>query len=275
VDEARDLVRRAFPGRAVQVEGEGQLSWAFRVDNELVVRVPRHAFGVERLRYEVALLAAIRPRLTVTVPEIVDAILDRPAGEAYVVHRCIPGRILDLASVEAMEPSRLESVGRQIGIFLRELHAIDVADLDAPRLTPSGFAAQLAAEVDAVPSDVVTKTQVAGLHRTLRALATVPDSPMVLCHTDIGGNILVDDADGSVGVIDFGSCFVTHPALDVASLSVLGTTVLVAAASEYPLLGALSAEADAVRQTFMCQDVLYGARQQDWDYIRSMFSEEN
>jgi aminoglycoside phosphotransferase (APT) family kinase protein len=238
------------------------------------VRVPRHAFGVERLRYEVALLAAIRPRRSVTVPETVDAVLDRPAGEAYVVHRHIPGRILDLASVEAMDPARLESVGRQVGVFLRELHAIDVTDLDAPRLTPSEFAAQLAAEVDALPSDVVTKTQVGGLHRDLRALATVPDSPMVLCHTDIGGNIVVD-ADGSVGVIDFGSCFVTHPALDVASLSVLGTTVLVAAASEYPLLGALSAEADAVRQTFMCQDVLYGARQQDWDYIRSMFSETN
>src|SRR5437588_11979073 len=82
MEEAIDLVRRVFPGRTVEVEGEGQLSSAFRVDDDLVVRVPRHAFGVERLRHEVALLAAIRAEMSVAVPEIVDVVLDQPACAA-------------------------------------------------------------------------------------------------------------------------------------------------------------------------------------------------
>ena len=86
------------------------------------------------------------------------------------------------------------------------------------------------------------------------------------------GNIVVDDSDDRLGIIDFGSCFVTHPALDVASLSVLGTRLLEAAARAYPLLGSLGGQAEAVRQSFMCQDALYAARQQDWDYVRSMFT---
>jgi len=269
-------VQHAFPGRSVAFEGEGQLSTAWRVDDELVVRVPKHPFGVERLQFEVRLLASIGARLEgiAAVPRIVDARLDLPVGRAYVAHRRIPGTLLHVQDIASLPRAGVDRIGAQVGRFLRELHAIDVADLpEVPVRTAQQFAADLAAEVDSLLRPRVRPDQLDELETTLRHLARLPSAPMVLAHTDIGGNIVVDHDDG-VGIIDFGSCFVTHPAFDVASLSVLGPEVVQAAAAEYPLLGELQDEAEVVAQTFFLQDALYGARQDDWEYVAAMFSSD-
>lgn len=269
--DAVEAVRSAFPGRAVDLEGVGQLSSAWRVDNDLIVRVPHHPFGIERLRFEVRLLGSIRHRLGVMVPDIVEVALDRPVGRAYVAHRRIPGRVLGRDDVLALPLARVETIGRQVGRFLRELHSINTADVPGvPARTAVEFAADLRAEVDNLLAPLISARQLAALHRDLARLDALPSQPSVLAHTDIGGNVVVDEHD-TVGVIDFGSCFVTHPAFDTASLSVLGEPLLRAAAIEYPLLGQLQTEADAVTGSFFLQDALYGARQQDWPYVRAMF----
>ena len=95
----------------------------------------------------------------------------------------------------------------------------------------------------------------------------MPDHPTVLCHTDLGGNIVFDDDTGAVGVIDFGSCMVTHPAFDLATLSVLGDDFVTACLTTNPDLGRAVDHAGAVRGTFALQDAIYGARQQDWGYV--------
>lgn len=266
-----EIAQRRFPGRAVAFEGEGQLSSAWRVDDELVVRVPRHAFGVDRLRFEVELLAVIRTKLTTPVPEIVEAELDLPVGSAYVVHRRIAGHVLKRDHVPAFTRDRVHRLGAQIGQFLHELHAISPADLGVvPVRSAARFAADLRKEVKTLLRPLIEAEQVATALATLDELATLPATPLVLAHTDIGGNIVVDD-DDRVGVIDFGSCFVTHPAFDAASLSALGDDLVRAAAAEYPLLGDLGDESRIVASTFALQDALYGARQDDWEHVRTVF----
>jgi aminoglycoside phosphotransferase (APT) family kinase protein len=266
-----DVVRTAFPGRPVELEGEGQLSSAFRVDQELIVRVPRHAFGVDRLRYEVDLLESIGELLSTATPEIVEVALDRPAGRAYVVHRRIPGQVMRREHLLGLTADRIDRIGRQIGRFLRELHSIDVETLPAvPVRTPADFAGQLGVEIHETLAPLIDPKQLDRLAGDLAALATVPDRPLVLAHTDIGGNVVVDE-DDYVGIIDFGSCFGTHPAFDVASLSTLGGSLTEAAAVEYPSLTLYSEEAEAVARSFFLQDALYGARQEDWAYVRAMF----
>ncbi len=267
-------VEDAFPGRAITLEGEGQLSIAWRVDDELVVRVPKHSFGVERLRFEVRLLESIGTRLdaAATLPRIVDARLDLPVGRAYEAHRRVPGRILRQPDLASFPRDRIELIGAQVGGFLRELHALDLANLpDVPVRTPQQFAADLAVEVDTLLRPRIRAHQAAALEATLREVADLPAEPSVLAHTDIGGNIVVDDED-HVGIIDFGSCLGTHPAFDVASLSVLGEDLVQAATTTYPLLDNLRREAEVVAKTFLLQDALYGARQEDWGYVADMFA---
>lgn len=270
--EGLEAIRAAFPGQPVKLEGEGQLTWAFRIGPDLVARVPRHRYGIDRLAFEVDLLETIRPLLSVRVPEIVEVALDLPPGQAHVVHRRIPGQVLSPESVGDLRAERLERIGRQVGTFLRELHEIDLDKVPAvPRLTPSTFADQLRAELDALPAGLVPSEALPTLYRDLEGLAVLPTSPAVLCHTDIGGNIVVSESDDEVGIIDFGSCFVSHPALDLASLSVVGEELTRAATKEYSRLGQLRDEAEAVRRTFVLQDALYGARQEDWSYARGIF----
>lgn len=265
-------VQESFPGRTVTLEGQGQLSSAWRVDSDLIVRVPRHAFGIDRLRFEVRLLEALRPRLSVPIPEVVAVELDLPVGRAFVAHRRIPGHVLGRGAVAALTPQGVDAVGEQVGRFLRELHAIDLADLnDVPVQTAAQFATVLTAEVEALLKPRLRLDQVDALKLTLAELECLPAGPVVLAHTDIGGNIVVDEND-RVGIIDFGSCFATHPAFDLASLSVLGDDLVRAACAHYPLLGTLSHEAEVVARTFFLQDALYGARQEDWDYVHEMFA---
>jgi len=263
-----------FPGRSITLEGEGQLSIAWRVDDELVVRVPKHPFGVDRLLFEVRVLKSIGTRLdaAASLPRIVDARLDLPVGYAYVAHRRIPGRILRRTDLASLPQDRVEHIGAQVGRFLRELHALDLADVpDVPVRTPQQFAADLTIEVERLLRPRIRPDQVAALQATLRDVAALAPKPSVLAHADIGGNIVVDD-EGHVGIIDFGSCLATHPAFDVASLSVLGEDLVRAAAAEYPLLGKLRREAEVVAKTFLLQDALYGAKQQDWEYVVDMFA---
>ena len=83
---------------------------------------------------------------------------------------------------------------------------------------------------------------------------------------------MFDDRTESVGVIDFAGCVVTHPAFDLASLSMLGDAVVAACTTTHPDLRRAMDHADAVRGTFALQDALNGARQEDWAYVDEILS---
>lgn len=263
-----DAARSEFPGASVGVAGEGQLCIALLVD-DLIVRYPRHAFGVGRLRFEVDLLEAIRPHLTTTVPTVVRVELDRPVGEAFVAHGALTGTVLTAEILTMMPTADMSRVAGHVAAFMSELH--DLRDLarahGVPKRSPAMFAAELAAEVAELLADRMTPLARDRARRELDALAALGDDVSALCHTDIGGNILFDESNGDVAIIDFGSCFVTDPAFDVASLSVLGEEFVLECARRDPRIAEARLAAPVLRRTFALQDALYGARQGDWDHV--------
>lgn len=259
----------AYRGQAIRVEGEGQLSVAVRVGGELLLRFPRHALGVDHLRLEVRLLELIRPHVDLAVPEVLEVALDRPVGRAYVAHRYLPGEVVGRAAVDQWPQERTRDVGAQVGVFLRQLHSLAAVarEVGVRRLGPRVVAEGLAHEFSELLASRTSDLGRSRAHREIAAMARLPDDPLVLCHTDLGGNIIFDEESGTVSVIDFGSCLITHPAFDVASISVLGDDFVTSCLAAHPALASARQYSGAVEGTFVLQDALYGARQQDWPYV--------
>ena len=62
---------------------------------ELIFRFPRHDAGIEKLETEVALLAQIRPFLTLPIPEpIYQSFTPRTVGQVFAGYRMLPGEPL-------------------------------------------------------------------------------------------------------------------------------------------------------------------------------------
>lgn len=266
-----DTVHGAFPGSRVESAGEGQMSAAFVVDDTLIVRVPRHAHGIEQLRHEVEILAAVRAHLPLPTPVFTHVVLDVPVGKAYVAHRRLSGKVLIRDDVTDMSTNRIRIIGRQIGTFLKELHTVDLAMVPGvSRYSIAQVADRLRQGAESLLRPRLMPNQFAALLDDIAALRDLSSRPTVLVHADIGGNLLIDEYD-NVSVIDFGSCVASHPALDAASLSVLGDAIYDSAAVAYPLLAQLSVDVAAVRATFLLQDALHAAVQEDWQYLEELF----
>lgn len=258
----------------MRLEGEGQLSVAVRVGHETLLRFPRHAFGADQLAFEVRLLERVRPYLQMSVPEVVEVALDEPIGRAYVAHRHLPGTVVRGEDIAAWPAARVQRVGAEVGVFLRELHALASVgrEAGASQLTARAFGKSLAEEFDELLAHRTNDLGRARAHREAATVAGLPDHPAVLCHGDLGGNIVFDERTESVGVIDFGGCVVTHPAFDLASLPTLGDDLVTACITMHPDLRRAIDHADAVRGTFALQDALNGARQEDWAYVDEILS---
>lgn len=263
--------RRLRPGATdISVLGEGQLSVAVRVD-DLVLRFPQSEFAREHLRSEIEVLELIGGSGHAT-PEIVAVDLDEPLADAYLAHRLLPGSPLDASRIGSLSEDELAAVAGAVASFLRDLHAIDAAGVGLPTLPAARFAATLRQETEDLLFDRMTEGNRERALSELDELARLPDRPLVLCHTDIGGGVLYDEESGSVSFIDFGSAMITDPVLDVASLSVLGEDFMTKCAEGYPVLAERATDAPVVRRTFHLQDALYGARQRDWSYVADVLA---
>jgi aminoglycoside phosphotransferase (APT) family kinase protein len=246
---------------------EGQLSMALLV-GDVVLRFPRSAFALKRLKVEVQLLERIRPTTNATIPDVIGADLDEPLGKAFVAHRALPGSVLTSERLIAFDPTTVAEIGDSVAAFLRDLHTHGQAVDDlVPTLSISEFAFQLQAEVDRLLADRMTPRQRERAQFELAEVADLPSNPPVLVHSDLGGNVLFDEATSQTAFIDFGSALIGDPILDIASVSVLGEGLLERCASAYPRLDRPTDEIAVVTATFPIQDALYGARQADWSYV--------
>lgn len=266
------VIGTAYPElseRPVRVLPGGQFSFAVLLDERLVLRFPRHQFGVSKLRREAELLAAIAPRLPASVPAPVRVELDRDLPGAFVAHCFIPGSVLSSGMVERMDPQAAQRLASGAGMFLAALHRTDLASV--PMTVPRQDFSAVARDLREGTAELLwPRMNAAGQRRAATELAgldSVAARPAVLCHCDIGGNLVYDATTLALGVIDFGEAMLTNPVLDAASLSVLGPGFMQAAAKSYPLLGDCLEDARRLRATFALQDALGGAAQEDWDYV--------
>ena len=254
--------------------GAGQNSFAFLVDGQWVFRFPMHQSALESLRTEADLLRRIGAILTTTVPMPAWQSLDAEVGRAYVGHRAIPGTAISVEQIRRLTPDLQRGLGRDIGLFLKELHSTPASLLDGSQVTlwetPEQwrkFSDDLNAWLRSRIARQAWNRLREDMDEVLSELSGLSFQP-ALQHGDFGlGNMLVDVSTARLtGVIDFGSSGIGDPAVDIAgllSISGPGEALLPWIEQHYGDLSTLLDRAEVYRRTFAVQEALLGAMSDD------------
>lgn len=265
-ENPEDLVRLVVPelaGRPARLLGAGQFSDALLVEDQ-VVRIPKSELAVQGLRREVGFLYEARRVLRAGVPQVLRSELGRPIGRAFVVHRLVPGDLLSREWLDEMSEEELGAVALSVAHFLHSLHALapDRTGGVFERIDLVSWWSELVASVEA---EVVPHLDRRARIRIGADLGLQPEASdaaqLVVCHGDLGGNLLWGPQ--GLGVIDFASSSVCHPAMDLASLLVLGDRFHHAILEADPSLAVFVETARHIRLSFVAQDLLWSVRQDD------------
>jgi aminoglycoside phosphotransferase (APT) family kinase protein len=179
--------------------------WDFKVlvvDNDWVVRWPRHRLAVEEIEKEVELLPAIAAFLPVEVPRF-EYISREPWLVAYHFIRGEPLVDEDPAGVRA---------------FLDALHGIDVGTVPGPQPDWLETYREQADEFRRAVLPLLDLDEQPRGEELLAETETLMGFEPALTHSDLGPTHLIVRDDRLVGVIDWGDARVGDPAIDYAWL---------------------------------------------------------
>ena len=225
----RRLLQRQYPELAecsVTLLGQGWDCSAWLVDDRLVFRLPRRQAGADCIQNEIHVLPEVANRLSllISAPELVGEPCDDFCWP-FAATQLIPGISLCDAGIAAADRTAIAS---QLGIFLRELHAItadEAAEIGAPadeleRLDVEPRSQRCrkllsqAVEAGVLKTDVATSLR----HRVDRIVAMNPQ-PAVrsLVHGDLYSRHIFTINARATGIIDWGDVHIGDPAADLAS----------------------------------------------------------
>ncbi len=274
-------IRTVYPDLAIdrlRRDDSGQYNVVLIADEAIVFRFPRFSAGVERLRVETALLNAIRPYISLPIPEPRYVCFEPPVpGQVFVGYPLLAGESLwhERFAAIADKPT-LNRLALQLATFLRELHGIPLEVL--PGSLP------VACSLEALDwrtgwrrlHDRIRKLVLPRLDPRTRARIDDPFSafldddanfafPPTLIHGDFGtGNLLFDSVRGEIAaILDFGSAGLGDPACDLAAFMTYGEVFAESGFAAYPDLATLLPRARFYRSTFAIQEALYGVEHDD------------
>ena len=179
--------------------------WDFKVlilEDQWVLRIPRHRLAVEELEKEILLLPAIADRLPVQIPRF-EHVSREPL---YVVYPLIRG-------------NRYESEDRPgVRAFLDALHAVPVDEVPAPRPDWLETYREQADDFRRVVLPLLDPDERPSGEALLAGVETLTGFQPALTHSDLGPSHLVVQDNELAGVIDWGDAQVGDPAIDYAWL---------------------------------------------------------
>jgi aminoglycoside phosphotransferase (APT) family kinase protein len=184
---------------------EADDGWDYKVlilDDEWVVRWPRHRLAVEEIEHEVELLPVLGPLLPVAVPRF-DYVSRDPWLVAYRLIRGEPLVDEDPDGVRA---------------FLEALHAVDVEAVPAPRPDWLESYREQASEFRRVVLPLLDPDERARGEALLAEVETLTGFRPAVTHSDLGPSHLLVHDGKLAGVIDWGDARIGDPAIDYAWL---------------------------------------------------------
>ena len=260
----------------IRLNDDGQYNDILIVNDDLIFRFPRHDEGIEKLEQEVALLARIRPFLTLPIPEpVYQSFTPRTVGQAFAGYRLLPGEPLWHETVAAItDPAIVQRLASELATFLRALHTISI-DIVADVLPATDWRqlwADLGEEIRMMLFPHLPSAAQARIAAQFTAFLDDPKhfafAPTII-HGDFGtGNLLWDAHPRTMSaVIDFGSATRGDPANDVAALLTYGEPFVRLGFAAYPAMEQMLPRARFYLSTFALQEALYGIEHNDPDAV--------
>jgi aminoglycoside phosphotransferase (APT) family kinase protein len=165
-----------------------------------IFKFPKRPEAVPRLRLEARLLALVRPRVPIAVPDM--RLYEAP--RLFSEHAMIPGEVIETRQYEALDESRRQAMAEALAGFYAALHAIPVAEAVAvgvepkPEWPPASETLPVLARL--LPTEVHSFAC-----RAFAAYAALPQEDEVLGYFDgHGWNMAFDHEQGRLnGVYDF------------------------------------------------------------------------
>lgn len=179
--------------------------WDFKVlilEDEWVLRAPRHRLAVEELEKEILLLPAIADRLPVPIPRF--ALVSREP--LYVTYRLIRGN-----RYGSEDPAGVRA-------FLDALHGVPVDEVPAPQPDWLETYREQADEFRRVVLPLLDPDERTRGEALLGEVETLTGFRPALTHSDIAPNHLLVAGGKLAGVIDWGDARTGDPAIDYAWL---------------------------------------------------------
>jgi aminoglycoside phosphotransferase (APT) family kinase protein len=179
--------------------------WDFKVlilEDQWVLRIPRHRLAVEELEKEIVLLPAIADRLPVQIPRFAHVSRE----PFYVTYALIGG-----ARYGYEDPLGVRA-------FLDALHAIPVDEVPAPHPNWLEEHRQQAEAFRRVVLPLLDPDERSRGEALLAEVETLTGFQPTLTHSDLGPAHLLAENDKLVGVIDWGDARIGDPAIDYSWL---------------------------------------------------------
>lgn len=192
--DLEDAAFRALPG--------GWHSRAVAVDDRLVFKFPQGEEAELALRRETSILAAVRPHVSMPVPDL----RLHEGMPLFSEHAIIHGEHLETAQYEALPEGRRQALGEAMARFYAQLHALDRAAMTAAGARP----VERWLDGDAIAARVLPLLP-AALHsfagRTIAGWRSLPSDPLGEAYGFFDGhgwNMAFDHAAGRLnGIYDF------------------------------------------------------------------------
>lgn len=208
--DIREMIEKKF-GLIVQnmiVLGQGLDSTAYLVNNEYIFKQSKHDEARNNLKREIRVLNYLKGKITLQIPDI------EYYSQEYSIcgYKEIKGNKLSPDSYNSFSDDEKDTLAQDIALFLREMHAIPLPDIDGLELHViddyrSDYETLRETVYDKIPDK--SKRYIDDLYKRILNDKRISQYDKALCHNDLSCNHILIQDNKAVGIIDFGDAAVT------------------------------------------------------------------
>lgn len=208
--DIREMIEKEF-GLIVQnmiVLGQGLDSTAYLVNNEYIFKQSKHDEARNNLKREIRVLNYLKGKITLQIPDI------EYYSREYSIcgYKEIKGNKLSPDSYNSFSNDEKDALAQDIALFLREMHAIPLPDIDGLELHViddyrSDYETLRETVYDKIPDK--SKRYIDDLYKRILNDKRISQYDKALCHNDLSCNHILIQGNKAVGIIDFGDVAVT------------------------------------------------------------------
>lgn len=208
--DMREMIEKEF-GLTVHnmiVLGQGLDSTAYLVNNEYIFKQSKHDEARNNLKREIRVLNYLKGKITLQIPDI------EYYSREYSIcgYKEIKGNQLSPDIYNSFSNDEKDALAQDIALFLREMHAIPLPDIDGLELHViddyrSDYETLRETVYDKIPDK--SKRYIDDLYKRILNDKRISQYDKALCHNDLSCNHILIQGNKAVGIIDFGDVAVT------------------------------------------------------------------